>query len=71
MVARAGFGDVQVEDTAERYVVAGRKDLGRHSYPGEASNRPNLGDMRLARRLGLAMGYTVEDLLRSILGRAS
>jgi hypothetical protein len=27
MLVRAGFGDVQVEDTAERYAVVGRKDL--------------------------------------------
>jgi len=34
MLVRAGFGDVQVEDAVEHYVIAGRKDLGKHSYPG-------------------------------------
>jgi ubiquinone/menaquinone biosynthesis C-methylase UbiE len=28
MLMRAGFGDVQVEDTGEHYVVAGRRDVG-------------------------------------------
>jgi ubiquinone/menaquinone biosynthesis C-methylase UbiE len=44
MLMRTGFVGVQVEDTDEQYVVAGRKDLGNHPYPGEAGNRPTPGD---------------------------
>jgi SAM-dependent methyltransferase len=56
ILVRAGFGDVQVEDTAERYVVTGRKDLGKHSHPGEASNRPTPDDGLPGAAVGLGDG---------------
>jgi len=34
MLVRAGFGDMQVEDSDECYVIAGRQDLGTHAPPG-------------------------------------